>query len=96
MSRWRLSPSYGLGDRTVCVDQVEVAEVADERGAKASDIVPWVAASAMMRVHPGARRGYRRGILQQMDTARFAREIECQLKHAVALLEHGLGTYATK
>ena len=70
--------------------------LAEETGAEEDDVVPWVAANAMMGVHRSLVTAARRGILQGMDLPRLAQEIDSQAERAIGLLEHGLGGYAVK
>ena len=70
--------------------------LAEETGAEQDDVVPWVAANAMMGVHRSLVAATRRGILQVTDLPRLAREIDSQAERAISLLEHGLGGYAVK
>jgi AcrR family transcriptional regulator len=70
------------------------ALIADERGADADDIEPWVAANAMMGVHRALVDYARRRILEGARHPRLAREILAQSDQALTLLERGLGDYA--
>ncbi|WP_345149718.1 TetR/AcrR family transcriptional regulator [Arthrobacter ginkgonis] len=70
--------------------------LAEETGTEEGDVVPWVAANAMMGVHRSLVAATRRGILQGMDLPRLARETDSQAERALNLLADGLGSYALK
>jgi AcrR family transcriptional regulator len=70
--------------------------LAEETGAGEHDVVPWVAANAMMGVHRMLVSATRRGILDGADPGNLAGEIDRQAERALSLLEHGLGDYAAK
>ncbi len=72
------------------------ALIAEERGADADDVEPWVAANAMMGVHRALVQFARRRILEGGRHPRLAREILAQADQALALLDRGLGGYAAK
>lgn len=68
--------------------------LADELGADAQDIEPWVAANAMMGVHRALVTYARARVLEGAGQPRLARDVRAQAEQALALLEHGLGRYA--
>ncbi len=68
--------------------------LADELGADAQDIEPWVAANAMMGVHRALVTYARTRVLEGAGQPRLARDVRAQAEQALALLEHGLGRYA--
>ena len=70
--------------------------LAEETGAEEDDVVPWVAANAMMGVHRSLVAATRGGILQGLELQRLARQIDIQAERAISLLEHGLGSDAVK
>ena len=70
--------------------------LADEQGADADDVRPWVAASAMMGVHRALLDFSRGRIVEGARHPRLSREVRAQAERAFALLEHGLGDYAVK
>jgi AcrR family transcriptional regulator len=72
------------------------ALIADERGAGAGDVEPWVVANAMMGVHRALVNHARRRVLEGARHPRLAREVRAQGERALALLEQGLAGYATK
>ncbi len=69
--------------------------LAADQGADSSDVRPWVAANAMMGVHQALVRYTRRQILDGARSPRLAREVRAEAERTLALLEHGLGRYAT-
>jgi len=68
--------------------------LADELGADAQDIEPWVAANAMMGAHRALVTYARTRVLEGAGQPRLARDVRAQAEQALALLEHGLGRYA--
>ncbi|SRR6266536_245418 len=68
------------------------ALIAEETRARQDDIMPWVAANAMIGLHKALVDYVRRRVLAgERDRARIARGLRAQARRAVALLEHGLG-----
>jgi AcrR family transcriptional regulator len=72
------------------------ALIAQETGAVADAMEPWVAANALMGVHRGLVDYARRRIIAGARNPRLAREVRAQGERALALLERGLGDYAPK
>jgi len=72
------------------------ALIAEETGATAGDVEPWVAANAMMGVHRRLVDFARERIVAGARHARLAREVLEQAEQALGLLERGLGGYAVK
>jgi AcrR family transcriptional regulator len=72
------------------------ALIAEERGAEAGEIEPWIAANAMMGVHRALVDHARRRIVDGARHPRLAREVRDEAERALALLEEGLGRYAIK
>ena len=72
------------------------ALLADETRAGAGDVRPWVAANALMGVHRALVHRTRRAIISGARNPKLAREVRAQGKHALALVENGLGDYAVK
>jgi AcrR family transcriptional regulator len=72
------------------------ALLADETGAAADDVAPWVAASAMMGVHRALVDFARRRILDGATPPGLGREVRAQGDRAMDLLETGLGGYAVR
>ena len=71
------------------------ALLAEEGGAAAEDVEPWVAASALFGVHRALIDHIRRRTLAgDDDPARLARDLRARGKRAFQLLEAGLGGYA--
>ncbi len=70
--------------------------IAEETGALADDVEPWVAANALMGVHRALIDYVRRRILSGRRTTGLARDVRAQGERALALLEAGLGDYAVK
>ena len=72
------------------------ALLAEETRADSGALRPWVAANALMGVHR-ALVGHTRGaILAGARNPQLARQVRTQARQALALLEAGLGDYATK
>jgi AcrR family transcriptional regulator len=69
--------------------------LAAEQDAHADDLRPRVAAHAMLGVHQALVRYTRGQILAGASGPRLARAVRAEAKRALALLEHGLGGYAT-
>jgi AcrR family transcriptional regulator len=71
--------------------------IADEVGAKAGDLKPYVMANALMGVHRGliayVRERLEAGVT---DRRRLARQVRCLGEDALALLSVGLGDYGAK
>jgi AcrR family transcriptional regulator len=68
------------------------ALIAEETRARPGDVVPWVAANAMIGLHKALVDYVRRQVLAgERDLARIARGLRAQARQAVAVLEHGLG-----
>jgi AcrR family transcriptional regulator len=72
------------------------ALIAEETGAGAADIEPWVAANAMMGVHRRLIDYARERIVAGARHPGLARDVYAQAEDALALLERGLGGYAVK
>jgi AcrR family transcriptional regulator len=70
--------------------------IADELGAADHDVMPWVAANAMMGVHRTVVNQTRRGFTDGVPMRRLADDVETQADLGIALLERGLGRYAVK
>ena len=70
--------------------------IAEEQGADPDDLEPWVAANAMMGVHRALVDYTRRRIVEGASHDRLARDVRGRADQALALLEQGLGRYATK
>ena len=72
------------------------ALIAEEDGAKPSDVRPWVAANAMMGVHRSLVTFARRRIVEGARHPRLSRDVVAEADRGLALLEQGLGGYAPK
>jgi AcrR family transcriptional regulator len=71
--------------------------IAEETGAGADDLRPWVTANALIGVHRALLVYLRRRVLAgQDDLPGLARDVCSQGETALALLAHGLGGYAPK
>jgi AcrR family transcriptional regulator len=68
--------------------------IADEQGADAADIRPWVAANALMGTHRALVHHARGRVVDGATPATLAREVRERGEQAVALLSEGLGAYA--
>jgi AcrR family transcriptional regulator len=72
------------------------ALIAEETGAGAADVQPWVAANALMGVHRALVDFSRSRITAGARNPALAREVRAQGKRALRSLEQGLGRYAIK
>jgi AcrR family transcriptional regulator len=72
------------------------ALLAQETGADAADVRPWVAANAMMGVHSAIVHHARRRIVDGARHPRLAAEVRALAEEALALLGGGLDDYAVK
>jgi AcrR family transcriptional regulator len=70
--------------------------LAEETGADADDIEPWVAANAMMGVHRALVRLTRERVLAGATTNELQEELIAHGERALAALEQGLGAYAIR
>jgi AcrR family transcriptional regulator len=72
------------------------ALLAEETGASAEDVEPWIAANALMGVHRALLDDARRGALAGRRPPRLANEVRRTAEQALALLERGFRGYAVK
>ena len=72
------------------------ALIADELGADAADLRPWVAANAMMGAHRALVHHARRRVVEGARHPRLAREVRTAAERALDLLESGLGDYGAR
>jgi AcrR family transcriptional regulator len=72
------------------------ALIAEETGAGADDVEPWVAAHALLGVHRSLIEYVRRRVLAGASAATIAGELRAQGEQALGLLEGGLGEYAAR
>ena len=72
------------------------ALLAEEQGAEAGDVEPWVVANAMMGVHRALVDYSRRRIVAGERHPHLARKIVAEADRAIARLERGLGDYARR
>jgi AcrR family transcriptional regulator len=72
------------------------ALLAEEQGADAGDVEPWVVANAMMGVHRALVDYSRRRIVAGERHPRLARKIVAEADRVIARLERGLGDYARR
>ena len=70
--------------------------IAEETGAAADDVEPWVVANALIGVHRSLIDYVRRRTLAGTRVPELAREVRREAKRALARLEGGLGDYAVK
>ncbi len=70
--------------------------LADETGADANSLEPWVAAQALMGIHRASIDYVRRRTLAGASVSDLARELPEQGRLAIESLERGLGGYAVK
>ena len=72
------------------------ALLAEETGAQAADLRPWVAANAMMGVHRAVVHHARRRVIEGARHPRLAAEVRARAEEALELLDEGLAGYAIK
>jgi hypothetical protein len=72
------------------------ALIAEEVGAKADDVEPWVVANALMGVHRAVVAYARNQIVAGARNPTLARRVRAQTKQALASLERGLGDYGVR
>jgi AcrR family transcriptional regulator len=72
------------------------ALIAEELGADAPDLRPWVAANAMMGAHRALVHHARRRVVEGARHPRLAREVRAAAEGALDLLESGLGDYGAR
>jgi AcrR family transcriptional regulator len=72
------------------------ALLAEDQGADAGDVEPWVVANAMMGVHRALVDHSRRRVVEGARHPRLAREVTAQAERALTRLEQGLGDYARR
>src|SRR3954447_7616972 len=70
--------------------------IAEETGAAAGDVEPWVAASALMGVHRALVDYTRTRILAGARNPGLARQVRTRGERALGLLERGLGEYGAR
>jgi AcrR family transcriptional regulator len=70
--------------------------IAEEQGADAGDVEPWVAANALMGVHRALVHFARRRIVEGARPPRLTREVRAQADRAFARLDQGLGRYGVR
>ena len=70
--------------------------IADETGAYASEVTPWVVANALIGVHRSLIDYVRRETLAGTPNRKLARDVRVQAKQALAALETGLAGYGIK
>ena len=71
--------------------------IADDTGAEADDLRPWVAAHALMGIHRTLISFVRRQLTEgAVDRARLVGEVKARGRHALDLLAAGLGSYGAK
>ena len=91
------SPALLAREQQVFADYTDslAALLAEETGARAGDIEPWVVANTLLGVHRALIEYVRaRTLTGADDRHRLARDLRAQAKKAFARLEHGLGEYA--
>jgi AcrR family transcriptional regulator len=72
------------------------ALVAAETGAQEDDVLPWLAAHALIGLHRSLVDYVRRGTIAGTPNARLARDLRAQAKKALASLERGFADYGIK
>jgi AcrR family transcriptional regulator len=92
------SPALQARERQVLARTTDsLAELlAAETGAAADDVLPRVAANALMGVQRVLVDYVRGRVLSGDEPGRLATDVRAHTEHALALLEHGLGDYAVK
>jgi AcrR family transcriptional regulator len=72
------------------------ALLAEETGASAEEVEPWIAANGLMGVHRALLDDARRRALAGRRALRLGSEVRGTAERALALLERGLGGYAVR
>jgi AcrR family transcriptional regulator len=72
------------------------AVLAEETGAAAGDVTPWVAANTLIGVHRALVAYARNAVVAGVRNPQLARQVKAQGRAALALLESGLDDYAIK
>jgi AcrR family transcriptional regulator len=72
------------------------ALIAEEVGAGAEDVTPWVVANALMGIHRALIDHARRRIVAGTPSPRLNREVTTQGRRALAVLEGGLESYGVR
>jgi hypothetical protein len=72
------------------------ALIAEEVGAGAEDVTPWVVANALMGIHRALIDHARRRIVAGTPSPRLNREVPTQGRRALAALEGGLESYGVR
>jgi AcrR family transcriptional regulator len=91
------SPALLARERQVFLRYTEslAALLAEETGARAEDLEPWVTANALLGLHRALIDFVRTRVLAgDDDRDRLARDLRAQARKAFARLEEGLGRYA--
>jgi AcrR family transcriptional regulator len=91
------SPALLARERQVFLRYTEslAALLAEETGARAEDVEPWVTANALLGLHRALIDFVRTRVLAgDDDRDRLARDLRAQARKAFARLEEGLGRYA--
>ena len=93
VARVMSSPTLQAREREILERYTETLAglIAQERGADAADVEPWVAANALIGLHRALIAYTHRQALAGVDNRRIARNLRAQGKRALAALEHGLG-----
>jgi AcrR family transcriptional regulator len=92
------SPALLARERQVLARYTEAlaALLAEEAGASADDLEPWVAAHALIGVHRSLIEYVRRRVRAGATAGEIGPELFAQAERAVALLDRGLGGYAVR
>jgi AcrR family transcriptional regulator len=92
------SPALLARERQVFARYTEslAALIADETGAGADAVEPWVVANALLGVHRALIDYVRRRTLAGAGASEIARQLRAEAKRARALLERGLADYGVK
>ncbi len=92
------SPALRARERAIVAGYTAplAALLAEDTGASADDIEPWVVATAMLGVTQALIEHARRRVLAGARPPVLTRELRARARRAVALLEQGLGGYAVK
>jgi AcrR family transcriptional regulator len=92
------SPALQAHEREVLASYTQslAALIAEETGASADDVEPWIAANALMGVHRALLDDARRRVLAGRRSPALAKDVRATAERALALLERGLGRYALK
>ena len=92
------SPALLARERAIFAGYTDslAALLAEETGARAGAVEPWVVANALMGVHRALVAYSRRQIVAGVRNPRLLRDVRAQGRRAIGALESGLGDYGVR